>query len=72
MAIVKLDNHQLAGLNAILNWGPANFHKLTQDNKVKMWLKVYDKITPDKLDVSLSLADELKKARARAAGELLG
>lgn len=69
--LVKLTDQQLEGYKKILDWAPANFHKLTQDNKVKIWLKVYDKAMPEKLNVELSLAQAIKKARDRSLAELV-
>jgi hypothetical protein len=62
----KLTARENAGLKAILNWGVDNFHKLKEDNKIKMWMKVYDKTAPDKVDVAVSLSEAVKAARLRA------
>lgn len=69
--VIKLTEDEKRGLKAILNWGFKNFHLLREDNKVKLWLKIYDKIEPDKLEINGSLADAVKKARERASAEIL-
>lgn len=66
----KLTADETRGIQKILVWGFSNFHKLKEDNKVRMWLKIYDKIEPDKLEVSGKLADEVAKARQRAQAEI--
>lgn len=69
--MLTLSQEDIRGLKAILNWGPKNFHLLTEDNKVKLWLKVYDKVQPDKVDVQISLSEAVKQARTRALAHLV-
>lgn len=70
MALTTLTATQRKGLGAILDWGFKNFHLLKEDNKVKMFLKIYDKIEPDKMELSLSLSDAVKAARQRALSRI--
>lgn len=63
---LSLTPQDLRALKAMFDWGPKNFHLLREDNKVKLWMKVYDKICADKIDVNISLAEAVKQARQRA------
>lgn len=46
---------ELVNENRIINWGYRRFNGLKEDNKVKMWLKVYDKKSPQKFPDSLKI-----------------
>ena len=70
MASNSVTPQQKKGFSEILSWGVINFHKLREDNKVKIFLKVYDKVEADKLELSMPLSEAVKAARLRAAGRL--
>lgn len=67
----KISIDETRAIRLVLKWGFDKFHTLKEENKVRMWLKIYDKIEPDKLEVSGKLADDLKRARERAQAEIL-
>lgn len=68
---VILSDLENRGLKSILRWGFDNFHKLSQDNKVKIWIKVYDKVQPTQVDVNLKLSEAIKNARERAILDII-
>lgn len=45
------DSVQKKGKAKILRWAYANFEKLKECNKVKVWSKVFDKETPDQIQI---------------------
>ena len=58
-----LSSLQTRNKTAILNWLTQNrFNRLSEDNKIRVWSKVYDKEEPSKIEVRgilVSLNDDL-------------
>lgn len=48
-----LTSKQLKGKKKILDWAPANFHKLKESSKVKIYCAHLAKALPDKVDMTM-------------------
>lgn len=49
--MARLNSQQLKDRQKVLDWMGKSWNSLKQDNKLKVWMTVYNKMEPDKVQI---------------------